>query len=290
MAASLSPVLTVRPYRPSDQTRVLELVNADRLAGQPVTQPEMLEEALAGRSTVDAGWWAELADLATEVLVDPSGMVQGVLATAMRPRDGAGMLLWCHGQEDFAVVSALIGRATERLADRPTLHAFDFASALSLGLEALPVRHRSSTDRALRESGFDSKDLWRYAHRALPAPEMPVDRDAVVIERQEPTGWRIEQRDAGQLVGEVVVTAPVQGIGLLSWISIEPANRGRGHARPLLGRALEVLWDHGAVEVILYVDDDESGGPRDRTAANRLYDTSGFIELDRLHSYTRQGR
>ncbi|WP_157360560.1 hypothetical protein [Amycolatopsis thermoflava] len=28
----------------------------------------------------------------------------------------------------------------------------------------------------------------------------------------------------------------------------------------------------------LFVDDDEPGGERDRTPANRLYDASGFIE------------
>ncbi|MQA16504.1 MAG: GNAT family N-acetyltransferase [Pseudonocardiaceae bacterium] len=247
----------------------------------------MLAEALAGRSAVDGGWWAELADLATEVIVDLDGIVQGVLATAVRPRDGPGVLLWCHGREDPAIVSALVGRAIERLADRPMLHAFDFASALSLGLEALPVRHRASTARALREAGFTGRDLWRYAHRTLPAPEVPADAAAVVTSCQDPVGWRIERRDDGQLVGEVLVTTPVQRIGLLSWISVEPAARGHGLARPLLGRALEVLSDHGAREVILYVDDDELGGERDRTAANRLYDTSGCTEVDRLHSYTR---
>lgn len=38
MAHSTSSV-TVRPYRSSDQDRVLELVNADRLVGQPVALP-----------------------------------------------------------------------------------------------------------------------------------------------------------------------------------------------------------------------------------------------------------
>lgn len=121
----------------------------------------------------------------------------------------------------------------------------------------------------------------------LAAPELPVDAAAAVTPCQDPPGWRIERRDADQLIGEAVVTAPVQGIGSLSWISIEASARGHGLARPLLGRALEVLWEHGAREVILYVDDDEPDGERDRTAANRLYDTSGFTEIDRLHSYTR---
>ncbi|GAA4935844.1 hypothetical protein [Actinoplanes utahensis] len=48
-----------------------------------------------------------------------------------------------------------------------------------------------------------------------------------------------------------------------------------------------MLADLGASEAILYVDDDASGIDRDRTAANRLYDRSGFTEIDRLHSYRR---
>lgn len=95
VAASISPGMTVRQYRPSDQGRVLELVNADRMVGQPVATPEMLEEALAGRSSmVDAGWWAELTDLVTEVLVDDEGIVQG----CWPPRcDPATVLAWCCG-------------------------------------------------------------------------------------------------------------------------------------------------------------------------------------------------
>ncbi|MPZ67501.1 MAG: GNAT family N-acetyltransferase [Pseudonocardiaceae bacterium] len=91
----------------------------------------------------------------------------------------------------------------------------------------------------------------------MPAPELAVEAEAVVAPCQDPPGWRIERRDADELLGEAVVTTPVQGIGLLSWISVEPAAQGRGLARPLLGRALEVLSDHGACEVILYVDDDK---------------------------------
>lgn len=173
--------------------------------GQPVATPEMLHEALAGRSAVDGGWWAELADLATEVLVDPDGIVQGVLATAVRPRYGAGLLLWCHGREDPAAVSTLVGRAIERLADRPRLHAFDFASALSFGLEALPVRHRDTTDRALHEAGLTSRDLWRYAHRRG-CSDRPGAGDRVAVMNQH-----------------------------------RASARGHGLARPLLGRALEVL-------------------------------------------------
>jgi hypothetical protein len=33
------------------------------------------------------------------------------------------------------------------------------------------------------------------------------------------------------------------------------------------------------------VDDDDPGGERDRSAANRLYESLGFKEIDRLHCY-----
>lgn len=55
----------------------------------------------------------------------------------------------------------------------------------------------------------------------------------------------------------------------------------------MLGSALDVLAGLGATHVILYVDDDAPpGDERDRTAANRLYESAGFTEVDRLYSYT----
>ncbi|OEJ23066.1 hypothetical protein AR457_38430 [Streptomyces agglomeratus] len=53
-----------------------------------------------------------------------------------------------------------------------------------------------------------------------------------------------------------------------------------------LGSALDALTGLGAKEPILYVDDDAPPGEeRDRTAANRLYESAGFTEIDRLYSY-----
>ncbi|MFD7235946.1 GNAT family N-acetyltransferase [Streptomyces syringium] len=66
-----------------------------------------------------------------------------------------------------------------------------------------------------------------------------------------------------------------------------PEARGRGLGRLLLGSVLEALTALGATEVVLYVDDDEPpGGERDRTAANALYDSAGFTEVDQLWSYS----
>jgi hypothetical protein len=48
----------------------------------------MLAEALAGRSPVDGGWWAELDNILTDVVHDPSGQVRGVVSYAAHPGDG----------------------------------------------------------------------------------------------------------------------------------------------------------------------------------------------------------
>ncbi|WP_211265662.1 hypothetical protein [Actinacidiphila oryziradicis] len=72
---------------------------------------------------------------------------------ATRPGDGAGLILWLHSEEeDQAVAEALAGHALGRLGPR-TVHAFEFACALTLGLEGLPVRNRSATRRALEAAG-----------------------------------------------------------------------------------------------------------------------------------------
>ncbi|MEU3617698.1 hypothetical protein ABZ725_36105 [Streptomyces sp. NPDC006872] len=68
---------------------MLDLVNADRLTGQPETTRAMLAEALAGRSPVDGAWWAELEAPATDVLHDADGQALGVVSYAVRPGDPA---------------------------------------------------------------------------------------------------------------------------------------------------------------------------------------------------------
>src|SRR5690606_31076402 len=86
----------IRPVEARDEQAVLALVNADRVPGQPLATSAMLAEALAGRSSVDSGWWAELADLTTEVATTRDGEIVGVVSYATRPRDGVGIVLWLH--------------------------------------------------------------------------------------------------------------------------------------------------------------------------------------------------
>lgn len=126
--------------------------------------------------------------------------------------------------------------------------------------------------------------------RPLPAsersPELPR-AGAVEVTTPEPQHRQLTMRFGGQVAAEATIGVPVSGIGVLWWISVDPAHQGEGLGARLLGTALDILAGLGASEVILYVDDDDPDphSERSRTAANRLYDRAGFTEVDRLHSY-----
>jgi ribosomal protein S18 acetylase RimI-like enzyme len=277
-----------RPYAARDEEALLDLIAADQLPGQPRTTPAMLREALAGRSWVDAGWWAELDPPLTDVLCDSLGGIAGVVSYARRPHDKAGLILWLHCREDPARAQSLVDHVVNALGTS-TVHAFDFASALSLGLEALPVGHRPATRAALEAAGFTGRRLWRYMRAALPLTALPRAGQVTVGESDDPQGRRLEVRDGRRVVAEATVGRPVEGIGVLWWIGVEPGARGQGLGTALLGSATDVLADLGATEVILFVDDDAPPGDpeRDRSAANRMYDRAGMTEVDRLYSFTR---
>jgi ribosomal protein S18 acetylase RimI-like enzyme len=282
MARQLTAVL--RPFAPVDAPAVIEVINADRLPGQPLVTQATLAQALAGRSPVDSGWWADLTGLTTEVAIDPAGDVVGVVSFARRDHDRVGVLLWLHARERREVVTALVDHALGRLAGCREFTAFEFASALGLGLEALPVRSRPVTDAVLVERGFVGTDLWRYMRRDLPAPELPRAATFTVEAEDDRRHLRVRD-DARRVLAETTIGIPHAGVGVLWWLHVEAQARGQGLGAGLLGSALDLLSGLGAQEVILYVDDDEPGADRDRGAANRLYDRAGFVEIDRLYSY-----
>ncbi|MEV7427730.1 GNAT family N-acetyltransferase [Streptomyces sp. NPDC091212] len=282
--------LPVRRYEAGDRAAVLALVNADRITGQPETTPPMLAEALAGRSPVDSGWWAELDAPVTDVVHDAAGRVLGVVSYAVRRSDDTGFILWLHGREDPAVVGALIGHALAALGQKRTVSAFEFASALSLGLEGMPAGHRPATRRALEAAGFSGRNLWRYMHAGLPLAGLPHAAHYEVRDCEDPPGKSLEVREEGALLAEATIGRPVAGIGVLWWISVDPTARGRGLGPALLGSGLDLLQGLGAREVILFVDDDAPADDpeRSRAAANRMYDRAGLTEVDRLFSFSRR--
>ncbi len=78
----------------------------------------------------------------------------------------------------------MLGHALNVLSRCRVIEAFSFATALGLGLEALPVRDRPVTAAVLAEGGFTGTDLWRYMGRRLPA-ELPTAA-GVRVEAPEP--------------------------------------------------------------------------------------------------------
>ena len=155
-------------------------------------------------------------------------------------------------------------------------------------LEGLPVRYRPVTHGALEVAGFSGRYLHRRLETPLPPQESPL---AEVSPSMNPAGWQLTLREVdGTALGEAIIGQPIDGIGVLWWISIAPPARRRGLGRALLGQCLTHLAANGAREVIAYVDDDAPPGDteRDRTAPNSLYDQAGFAEVDRLHSFLRR--
>src|SRR4051794_11497253 len=106
--ADLAAELTIAPLTEENVAAVLDLINVDRLPGQPECTPKMLAEACAGRSPIDAGWWEELGDVAVHVTTDATSQVRGVVSFAVRERDRTGFVLWLHAREDPAVVGILL--------------------------------------------------------------------------------------------------------------------------------------------------------------------------------------
>ncbi|MEJ1960991.1 MAG: GNAT family N-acetyltransferase [Gammaproteobacteria bacterium] len=278
----------IRSFDPArDVADVLRLINADRLKGQPLCTEDMLREAVAGRSPVDGAYWQSFEKPETVVMIRDQRPA-GVLSYAFHREESSSYLLWVHGAEDPTTTSLLIDHFVAESARVEKMHAFWIATALTSGLEALPIRHRPVAHSELLARGFASLDLWRYMHIDTPLPKLEVLPEAVMEGGRDRDTWRIVVREEGKEIGFVDAGSLFAGIGVIWFLWLDKACRGRGLGRRLLGSALLQLQARGVREVILYVDDDERGDERDRTAANRLYDSIGFQEIDRLVSYERQ--
>ena len=130
---------------------------------------------------------------------------------------------------------------------------------------------------------------WSWASRVVLAGVLlaiawPTSLNELAVTPARLGGWALSTRDGA---GTVEATGPVAGTAMIGWLGVDPCARGRGLGAGLLHAALHHLADRGATDVVLYVDDDEPGGDRDRRSANHLYERSGFVQVDRLHSYSR---
>jgi ribosomal protein S18 acetylase RimI-like enzyme len=280
-------VLEIGRLRYEDLPAIIDLVNADLLPGQPACGRHALDLALRGESQVDASWWRELANVQA-VVARRGGAVVGAASYAVAPTDRSGWLLWLHAEENRAVVEALVDHVLGELTGSSHLYAFWIATALSLGLEALPVEQRPVTHEVLQARGLVGRDSWRYL--VLPLERVSIDGAAEEVAlampisaQGETPAWRLVMGDREQPVAAAEVALGGDGCGVLSWIDVEPAQRGRGIGRRLLRQAMRFLALRGARTVAAFVDHDD---PRDRDPAIlRLLASTGFQEVDRLWSY-----
>jgi ribosomal protein S18 acetylase RimI-like enzyme len=266
---------------------ILDLVNADLLPGQPACTRPALDMALRGACPVDTSWWRELANI--QVLVARrGGSVVGAASYAVAPTDRSGWLLWLHAQETRVVVEALVDHVLGELSGSSHLYAFWIATALSLGLEALPVEQRPVTHEVLTSRGVSGRDSWRYLVASLDRAPISAGEDEASVMSISGAGeiptWRLVMGDREDPVAAAEVALAGDGCGVLWWIDVEPGQRGRGIGRRLLRQALRFLAQRGAQTVGAFVDhaDPREQDPR---PVLRLLTSTGFQEVDRLWSY-----
>jgi GNAT superfamily N-acetyltransferase len=274
--------------RYEDLPAILDLVNADLLPGQPTCGRHALDMAMRGESPVDTSWWRELSNVRVAV-ASRGGAVVGAVSYAIAAADRSGWLLWLHAREERTVVEALIDHAMGELTGSSHLYAFWIATALSLGVEALPVEQQPVTNELLTSRGLTGRDSWRYL--VLPMERFAIDNDADDVATVRPISgpgeipaWELVMGDRQEPVASAEIALAGEGCGVLRWIDVEPAQRGHGIGRRLLRQALRFLALRGAQTVAAFVD---HADPRERDPAAilRLLGSAGFQEVDRLWSY-----
>jgi GNAT superfamily N-acetyltransferase len=288
------PVMPVslRRFQAGDESALLELVNADRLPGQPEARPSMLAMALHAPSGMRPGW-SDLAPPSTDVLIDARGDVFGAVSYAERTTDRVGMLLWLHCHEDDRLLAdRLVARVLGRFEGRP-VRAFELATPLTSGVRGLPTGNRPGTRTALKSVGFAGHSLGHYLHLHLSrhlATEPCTYPVAQSSPSTDPDGWRLRLRDTdGTVLGEAALGRPVDACSVLWWIGIvDPTQRGKGLGRTLLSQALSVLAENGAREVTALLGSSaDRHSEAERATAEHVLRKAGFTEVDRLFCFTR---
>jgi GNAT superfamily N-acetyltransferase len=274
--------LAVRPYHPKDEPVVRELINADRLPGQPCCTRDMLADAARGPSRL-AGWVAP-AQPCISVLADAQDRPHGVIVFLSWPDVQVGLICWLHAREDPAALRALLTHAVAELAGCPLVEAFVGAPPDTLGPGGLSLTRRAATHDALSETGFTGRRQGCYLHRPLPVEGLPAKLVADVFPCEFPPGYRLIIREAAEPVAETLVSVGPDHTATVWWIETLTAQRRHGLAQQLLSQALALLAEQGATEVALVVDDLPEAAP-DRQAAPQLFDSFGFTFIDQLWTY-----
>ncbi|WP_405576303.1 GNAT family N-acetyltransferase [Streptomyces sp. NBC_01092] len=264
--------LTARPMDPEDTSALLELIDADELPGR-----HLARETLASTAT-------GLHRAGILVVCDQHGRVVGAVRCGLRAADGAGLIVWLHGHEEFETVAALIALAQAHLGSRP-LYACT-GPATATGIPGLPVQHRKTTARALTAAGFTPTHAQQYFQHDLTtppvAPEYPL---ADVTPVADPPGWQLELTGTnGRHIATAILRAPAPntaGMAVLWQLVVRTEHRRRGIGTHLLDQCLHHAHAHGADRLAADV-------PEGDIPAAQLLAKAGFRPVDTLTVYHRR--
>ncbi|MFB7867873.1 hypothetical protein [Streptomyces sp. NPDC056069] len=253
---------------------MLQLIDRDRLPGQPAITPAGLSHALrAGEGLESAG---------CDVLVSADDAVLGAVSYAVPKSDSVGVLLWLHCLEDEQSLAQMLVDHTLTELGRRTVHAYAVPTAMAPA--GLPMRNRPGTRRALEACGFSGTDRWRYLHHSLDTLSPRVYAVADLIEHAG-GGWQLFLRERGGIrIGEACISAPIGGAAVLEWVTLAPERRRLGHI--LLEQCLTKLADRGIDHVTTCLHAPDFDNPH-YEAALHLHEAAGFTVADQLHTYVR---
>ena len=275
----------VRPYQAGDESAVRELIDADRLPGQPRCAPELPNSALRGCPSA-AGWQAP-ARARLSVLADADDRARGAIAFLSWQDLRSGLIHLLHAHEDVQALHGLVAHALTALGECPRIEAFTAASPGTLGPGGLPRAHRAATHDVLVGLGFTGRLRGHYLLRRLGTGH-PTKLVADVYPCEYPPGHRLVLHKAAEPIAEIVVSTARDRTATVYWIETAPEYRHRGLAGKLLDQAMALLTEEGATHVVAAVGTTRRATGTTGTAP-RLFHEAGFEVVDQLWEYDRWG-
>lgn len=272
----------VRWIREGDVAAVLELINGDRLPGQPSCDRRMLRDALQGRSELEQKWWESFSDIRCLVATE-EGHVVGTASFTSAAQGHDGYLLWLHSDESPAVTDRLLESFESALPRARRLRAFFIATPLTAGMEGLPVKHRPTTHDALVEHGYAARDSWLFVSRRLPsvAPEPAVP---IEVNRNDDSLHLMVKDSDGEVMAESHLSFYPDGLVVRWWIHVREEHRRRGLSRQIDHQVVKECAKVGVHTIIGYIDHNNPTGV-DREPALALYESLGVRIVDHLWEY-----
>lgn len=215
--------------------------------------------------------YAHLDGEVLEIVGENDAVLTALLDAAEATRPGADLLCWSHGQHSpLARLLDERGYRRQRVLHqfRRPLREIPEPPPLADGIRVRAFAVGSDENEWLRVNAAAFADhaeqgTWSMADLRARESEPWFD----------PAGFLVAERD-GRMVGYHWTKVHEDGLGEVYVLGIDPSAQGLGLGAGLLLRGLAHLAARGCPEVLLYVDDDNTG-------AMRLYERFGFTEFDR---------